>query len=157
LNEAAEHFILALQLDPQRAMDQYNLALVYSMSGMWAEAIHQYRAAIQNGLKIAELYNDLGAALLKQERWPEAEASFREAIRFTPKNIEYRCRLASVLLSQGKQAAARAQYQQTLDLDPKWPKVIIQRAQVLATHPDAKSRNGAVALELAQNACNATG
>jgi tetratricopeptide (TPR) repeat protein len=60
--------------------------------------------------------------------------------------------LANALNQQGRTAEALAQYRVTLDLAPAWPQALNRFAFVLATHPEARFRDGAAAVRLAEAA-----
>jgi tetratricopeptide (TPR) repeat protein len=64
--------------------------------------------------------------------------------------------LAHALHEGGDDKAAQAQYREALRRDPAWPDAANRSAWSLATHPNPRARNGAVALRLAQQICEAT-
>ena len=57
---------------------------------------------------------------------------------------------------QGQTQAAGDCYRRALQLDPTLVQYAYRGAWVLATHPDAKYRNGILALRFAKQACQAT-
>lgn len=67
-----------------------------------------------------------------------------------------RYRLAAALLVQRKLTEALAQYRAALELVPDYPPAANDLAWVLATHPDARFRDGQRAVALARAACKAS-
>jgi tetratricopeptide (TPR) repeat protein len=155
-DEAAAHFMHALQLDPSLAIDHYNLGMVYAKMGNLSAAVESYQAALDCGLREAGLWNELGVAYLRLERWNEAGECFQQALSLEPRSIECLCRLAGVFTKLARFDDARSRYKEALRLSPNWPQSAIRNARALATHPDARVRDGLRALELAQHACEAT-
>ena len=65
--------------------------------GKPSKAIDYYKEALQHEPDSAELYNNLGLALLKAGRLEEAKAHFTEAVRLNPKDTSVRTNLEMVL------------------------------------------------------------
>jgi tetratricopeptide (TPR) repeat protein len=96
-------------------------------------------------------------ALIHQGKEQEAARHFSEAVRIKPHYAEPHCNLAKVLLRQGKTEEAARHLSEALRIDPRLAKEFSDAAWALATHKDAKLRNGPIALQLAEQACQATG
>src|SRR5207248_1735483 len=121
------------------------------------EAAAQFAKAVEKRPGLATARNGLGVAMARQGRWEEAAQSYRQAIRLSPQAVEYHCNLAVALHRQGRKEAAAAEYASAFALDPGWPEVAGRTAWSLATHPQPGRRDAADALDLATEACQATG
>src|SRR5207253_84667 len=104
-----------------------------------------------------ETHLKLGLALALQGKLEEATAACRQAVALEPAGGKYLAGLAHVLQEQGQTEAAADYYRQALQLDPGFPAAADRQAWPLATHPDPDIRNGALAVLLAKQACQATG
>jgi len=79
-----------------------NLGNGYNEAGLTERAIVKFRDALAKNPNFAAAHNNLGAALLKQEKFEEAEQHFREAIRIqSPMEKEFR-NLANAHFNLGK-------------------------------------------------------
>ena len=58
--------------------------------------------------------------------------------------------IARTLLAQGHAGEAAEQYRAALALRPDWTPVIVEAAWLFATHPDARVRDPALAISLAE-------
>jgi tetratricopeptide (TPR) repeat protein len=155
--EALPHFRKALELDSAFAPAHASLGVLLFEEGKLEEAEAHFRAVLRLAPRDAALHYQLGRTLARQQRWPEAEDSFRAAARLQPGFLRAHCGLAWALLHQGRGAAAEEQYREAFRINPRWPAEAIRQAWALATAPEARRRNGALAVELAEQACQATG
>ena len=93
--EAEDFYRKALQLNPDRAENNYKLGVALLGQNKFAEAEPYYRKALlleaQSPLKskLAEYHNGLGDDLRRQEKYQEASNEYREAVRLDPNNLEY--------------------------------------------------------------------
>jgi hypothetical protein len=78
-------------------------------------------------------------------------------VELQPGNVPFRCNLALALQVSGQTAAGRAEFDRALEMSPTWPRAAARAAWPLATHPEARRRDGLLALQLAWQACLATG
>jgi tetratricopeptide (TPR) repeat protein len=162
LQASIREYRKVLQLDPHRDDARTNLGLhlqaLASRSfeeGKPGEAAAILREAISLG-ESAELWNRLGVALaLKGERL-EAVACFQRAIATDHAEAEFYFDFARSLKALGRNDMAASAYRQGLALDASWPRKAAQKAWQLATNLDPEHRNGALALELGLQACEAT-
>ncbi|HVK15774.1 MAG TPA: tetratricopeptide repeat protein, partial [Fimbriiglobus sp.] len=126
LEESLAHFQQAIDLDPTSAWPHLNVGLVRRREGKIDEAIAAFRKAVEVDPNYVYAYAALGNALAGQSRWGEAISSYRTAIRHAA-NAD---RVAREYLGNSlKSAAVR-----------------------LATSPDDKVRDPAVAVEFAREA-----
>lgn len=95
LDEALLSFKTAIALDPRYRSPYSNIAEIYVMQGMVADAMAMLHKAIAEKPVPADYYN-LGVLLMKQKQYEEAESSFKDAIRTAPNRIEFYTTLAAL-------------------------------------------------------------
>jgi Flp pilus assembly protein TadD len=105
---------------------------------------------------MVEARTGLGLALASQNRLKEAEAQFTEAVRLKPEDPRIQLYLGSALAAQGRQAEALEHYRAALHHAPDWPPLLENCAWLLATAPEARLRNGPLAVQLAERAAELT-
>jgi Flp pilus assembly protein TadD len=156
LEEAAEHYTQALRLNPSKADAHNNLGVVLYGQGKLAEAAGQYTEALRLDPRYAHAHNNLGAVLLDQGRLAEAEAQFAEALRLDPGYGDAHDNLGDVLARGGKYEQAVAQFAEALRKNPSDGEAYHNRAKIMAACPDAKYRDGGLAVLFATRACELT-
>ncbi len=107
--EAAEAYRKAVELDPESASANYNLAASLARSGNFAEAESHFRTALEKSPN-TQTYTGLGVVLSQQGREEEAIASLRAAIEADPKNAAAYDALATIFVQQGKLEEAESTY-----------------------------------------------
>jgi Tfp pilus assembly protein PilF len=159
---------------PDNSIARNNLGLFLADSGRKDEAILEFRKAIKLDPDLAEPHNNLGSALAEKGRMNEAIDEFRNAFQLQPGYARARINLGlalhqtgqweelynfgAVLLQQGRIDEAIAQFQDALTINPGFGRARLALELVawdLATSPDDTKRNGAKAVELAQQLTNA--
>jgi len=130
--DAVENFINAIAAEPQDFSLHFNLALAYSLMGKDAEAIPQYRKAleIKPGLYQAEL--NLGILLLRVKQGPQAVPYLTDAVGQKAKEFRPNFYLASALFASGDFVKAGQVYRTSLDINPKSPDAELGLAHALA-------------------------
>jgi Tfp pilus assembly protein PilF len=156
VDEAQAQLEEALRLEPSSPDAHNNLGVLLLPRGRTAEALAHFREAVRLDPNYAPAHNNLGVVLTRQSKLSEAIAQLREAVRLRPGEAAYHVYLASALHEAGQEAAAAAEYDAALRLDRHWPAAFVEAARVLATDPDAKKRDGPLALQLARAVCQAT-
>lgn len=119
-----------------------------------AEAV--YREGLRLDPGNVEFRSWLGAMLVIQERLDEGIAELREAIRQRPNYGPPHGHLGVALAALGRTDEAIREYRTAIELSPGWWLVQKHLAWLLATHPDARYRNGTEAVALAEEMCQAT-
>ena len=179
-DEAIRQFDEAIRLKPAFIDSHMNIGLALFKKGSNDEAISQFRKTV--GLKpdFNEARINLGVALLKQGDNDEAVRQLQEALRFRPDDANARFNLGVAFFNSGRTDEAISQFQETLRLNPNDPDArsrlagalelksksevrtddstasLNNQAWKLATSPDAKMRDGALAVKLAERACEQT-
>ncbi|HVM48467.1 MAG TPA: tetratricopeptide repeat protein [Candidatus Acidoferrum sp.] len=156
-DEALACYRQALSLDPRLAEAHLNLANLLVQRHQPDEAIAHFRAALEIDPGLAAAHNNLANALLGKGQVDDAIAQFQEALKLQPNLAEAHNGLANALLRQGRVAEAVTHYEAAVAAVPRHPYLLNNLAWVLATCPDASIRNGARALELAQQADRVAG
>jgi tetratricopeptide (TPR) repeat protein len=154
--EALGHFREAVRLAPGLAVPQYNLGRALKQQGKLDEAVLHYRRALAIDPRLAGAHNSLGSVLGSQGRMGEAVVEFREALRAKPDDAEAHNNLGLALRSMGQRDEALRHFRTALSLRPDWPAPMNEIAWILATHPDARIRNPAEAVRLAERAAERT-
>jgi tetratricopeptide (TPR) repeat protein len=153
---AATHLAQAIHIDPAFAMAHVELGVVLTHMGKLDEAEAHLRDATRLQPAFANAYENLGIVQCLRRNPAKALDFFRQAADLEPGTGKFRYDLGHALMQQGKSSEAAVQYGQGLKLDPGWPATASRRAWGLSTAPDPQRRNGALALRLAEQACEAT-
>jgi Flp pilus assembly protein TadD len=154
---ALEQYQVAVRLNPRHGRAHHNLGVVLWGRGELDEAARHYVAALEIDPNYASACHNLGVVRWQQGQHAEALRCYQRAVELRPDVARYHCSLAFALHEQGRREEAASHYQQALRLDPGWPQTFNRAAWVLATHPDPKVRDGATALLMAQQVCQAPG
>ena len=120
------------------------VAVTRHQLGYWRDDETLFRHTLEVTRNNFVAHNNLGAALLKQGRTKEAIRQFLAAVNINPDDPDAEGKLAKVLEMKDSSV-------QILD-----PSTLNNLAWELATCPDAGIRNGALAVKLAERACELT-
>ncbi len=121
-----------------------------------AEAEVHFRASLNICTNYVHALNNLAMVLTLQGRIEEALPYAESEIKLRPEKLEVYCALGPALDAQGQTAKAIAVYRLSCRLQPGRAVLFNNLAWILATHPDARFRNGQEAVELAKHACELT-
>jgi protein O-mannosyl-transferase len=146
----------ALRLNPGFAAAHRRLGLILAAEGRTNEAVNHLRAAIEGGLVDLSVYYELARIFALQGKYREAIETLDRALAIEPADWRLRSLLGLALYKSGDRTAAAEQYREASRLNPGWPRILSQKAWILATHPDPKMRNGNQSIQLAEQACQAT-
>jgi Flp pilus assembly protein TadD len=156
-DDAAPHFTEAVHLDADFERMHLPMGLLLLAHDRAADAAEHFRAALNRDGSAAPVQYHLGRALAELGRGDEAVASFRRAAALQPLSPQFRAALAWALDRRGRPGEADAEYGVASQLDPQWPQAAARKAWTLATHPEARSRDGRLAVALAEQASRGTG
>jgi tetratricopeptide (TPR) repeat protein len=166
LDKAMSHFeaaskIRSGKLDPHYKMGtafvEMNLGDALARKGQPDEALAHFQQAINLQPDYAEAYYNRGNVLYAKGRIDEAMADFEKTLQIQPSDADAHTGLGNVLLRKGALKEAIAQYSQAVALAPEDPHSRSNLAWLLATSSDASIRDGAKAVELAQQAVSLSG
>jgi Flp pilus assembly protein TadD len=117
------------------------------------EAGQHYAEAVRLWPDAIVLRYDLARALIRQGRLDEAVDSCQAALNINPNEFKAHYLLGNIYRMQGKWSEAIAENKVALGIAPKEPLVLNNLAWLLATAPEARSRDGSEAVRLAELAC----
>jgi protein O-mannosyl-transferase len=135
-----------------QVMAQNNLGNAVLLEGRMDEAIAHFQKALEIQPDFAQAHYNLGNALFQKGTKDQAAIHYWRAVEIQPGFAPAHNNLGTVLLEQGRVDEAIAHFQKALDSQPDFADARNNLAWVLATSPLASVRNGAKALQLAQQA-----
>lgn len=147
----------ALKLEPKDARAHNNLGGVLLRLGRVDEAVAQFQEALRTDPELVNARNNLGLVLLQAGRAADAAEQFRMALDVDPDSVEAHVNLGGAHLMQGRHAEAVKELKEALRVDPGRVAVLSNLAWLLAACPDAKVRDGAEAVRLAEQAVQLSG
>ena len=166
LDKAMSHYEAASKIRSGKLNPHYNLATAFiemnlgdilARKGQPDEAMVHFEQAIKLQPDYAEAYYNRGNVLYTRGRNDEAIADFERALQIQPNDANAHTALGNALLRKGALKEAIAHYNQAIALAPEDPHSRSNLAWVLATSNDASIRDGAKAVELAQQAVSISG
>ena len=156
VDEALVHFQKGMEINPGYLEARNNLGIALRQKGSVDEAIAQYQKVLEINPGYAEARINLGNALLQQGRVDEAVVHYQKALQIKPDSVEAHINLGNALLKSGRTDEAITHYQRALQIKPDFLEVLNNLAWLLATCPDARVRDGALAVKYAERACELT-
>ncbi|MFZ0917176.1 MAG: tetratricopeptide repeat protein [Candidatus Udaeobacter sp.] len=166
LDKAMSHFEAAAKIRSGKLDPHYNLGTAFvemnlgdalARKGQPDEAMAHFEQAIKLQPDYAEAYYNRGNVLLAKGRIDEAIADFEKTLQLLPTDADAHTGLGNALLRKGAVKEAIAHYNEAMALAPNDPHSRSNTAWLLATSTDASIRDGAKAVELAQQAISLTG
>jgi protein O-mannosyl-transferase len=166
LDEAISHFNAALNIRSGTAASHYNLgrALIennlangLARKGLRKEAIGHYQEAVKLRPDYADAYYNLGSVLFHEERIDAAITSWQNAVEIQPRDAEIHASLANAFGKKRMLKEAIVEYEEALKIEPQHQLAMNNLAWILATSSDASIRDGAKAVQLAQQALYLSG
>ena len=137
--EAKLHLAEAIRLEPTNAVAHYNLGGVYAAEGDLEPARIALVEAARLDPSDPETQVRLAAVLAREGH--------------TDQSLETSRKAASLLIQQGRYEDAIRTLREALKSRPDAPEMLANLAWLLATSPEAKARNGAEAVALAEKVC----
>jgi tetratricopeptide (TPR) repeat protein len=154
--ESLPYFERGLALNPKRAFAQYFFGRALLELGRLNEAVPHLVEAVRIDPFYAPAHSVLGQACLQQGRLGDSLKFLREALRLEPNDVATHCYIANALLHLGQIDEAVSHLRTALSIQPNDPDAQKSMAWVLATSPDARIRDGAKAVALAEQANQTT-
>lgn len=146
----------ALAVTPDDGNMQILLGNALIVEGRFEEADRHFTDAVRIRPNDFQAQSGLALALADEGKIDEAIAAYRKAIVINPHEAKPHYMLAGLLYQRRNFTEAMVEYQLALQIDPNQPLALNDLAWILATAPDARLRNGAAAVDLAQRACRLT-
>ncbi|MFT7668785.1 MAG: Flp pilus assembly protein TadD [Planctomycetota bacterium] len=146
---ALVHAEAALRIDPQLDTVSFNLGTILMQLGQAERATEHLLIAESLHPNDPVLHGNLGVVLMQTGSKQEAERHLLLSLKLAPSYMVARRNLALLLRDSGRSAESLPHFQRLLreHADPRILEIV---ANILATDPDPKARNGAEALRMAQ-------
>ena len=141
-----------LQKNPKAWIAYNSLGNIRYNEGKLDQAIELFNQSLAVKENHAETHNKLAVALSQKGRLGEAMEHYATALRLEPNHAEAHSNLATALAMQGDFKNALEHFRAACRLNPNLLASANSLAWILAAHPDAKFRNGAEAVIVAQRA-----
>jgi tetratricopeptide (TPR) repeat protein len=126
-------------------------------NGQYDKAIADWSEVIRLNPEVASAYKNRAYALVKQGEIDKAIADWNEAIRLDPTDASNYSNRGSAWMGRGQYEKAIADYHEAIRLDPQFGEAYWGLAELFATCPDAKYRDGEKALATADKATASLG
>ncbi len=151
--KAIADFNEAIRLNPKDADAYFGRGTVWSDTQEFDKAIAEYDQVIKLDPKHTLSYYLRGRAWTAKNEFDKAIADFSEAVRLNPENADVLRDRGSVWSAKKQYDKAIADFNEAIRLNPKDALAYTLRAWIAATCPDAKYRDGKMAVEFATTAC----
>lgn len=147
----------ALRLEPRNALALALRADVYRLGDRFSEALRDADRAIALQPRLPRAYQVKGRVYEETKNYRSAVSQFNKVIKLAPTwQNGYTARGYSYA-AMGDYRAALQDFRRAQRLAPKSPVVLNDLAWFYATCPDARWRDGKLAIKEATNACTITG
>jgi tetratricopeptide (TPR) repeat protein len=150
--EAIPFYETTLELEPDHMAAHFNFATLLRQSGRTDEAIVHLRKVIAFKEGDADAHRELGLAFQQKGQLAEAIVEYERVAALRPSDADIQIDLGAALLASGKAAEAIDHFQKSLAMKPGNVLALNNLAFVLATGIPPSLRNGARAVELAEQA-----
>ena len=142
----------AVELSPNNADGYNSLGCLLAAQGKLDEAMTHFREALRINPSLAEVQFNAGNAVFSQGKAEEAISFYRAAIKSKPDHAEARINLGLILSRMGRGQEAVEHFEAVLRYQPDNVAALMRLAWIFSTHSDARIRNGARAVVLAEKA-----
>ncbi len=143
----------AIRIDPRFGAAYDNRASVWSAMKEYDKAIADYNEAVRIDPEDAVAFSNRGNAWWAKDEREKAIVDYNEAIRIDPEFADARVNRGLASLEMKDYDKAVADFDEAIRIDPQHPSAHRPLALLLATCPDAKSRDGKRAVVCATKAC----
>ena len=154
--EARASFEQSLDKNPNVPMAHFGYGKALMATGDVDAGIAQIREALRQQPHYPEAIFYLGLALVEKGQVEAGLKEVQHAARLSPQAPDVHFHLGRIYASQGKAQEAAVEYKEALRLQPNYPEALNNYSWLLATHKDGEIRNGHLAVELGERACELT-
>ena len=150
---AAEQRAAAERLAPGgagRAQLAADAARRLEAAGDYPGAIDKYREALAAAPESLDAHYGLAAVLGHVGRYDQAAAEFERVIAASPRHLAAHRGQVVALILGGRYGEARVALQEALKLYPREASLALTQVRLLATAPDPRVRDGALAVQIAR-------
>ena len=155
--QATELFRRALRAWPDAIAAHLNLGNALAAEGAVLEAGSHFLAALKLNPDSSAAHRALGNVMKTTGNMDGAMEQLEEALRIAPDLAEVHNDLGELLGMKGQTKEALAQLREAMRLQSDWPRPMALAALMLATAPDAHSRDPSEAIRLAKRAADLSG
>jgi len=156
LDDACKEFQESVRINPNYAQSQNSLGATLSNLGRFDEAMVHLQKALELKPDWSLAWFNCGTVFLNKGELGKAIRHFKKAVDYEPGNAKFRNALAGVLEFEQQNEKAASELREAVRRNPDRADFLNNFAWLLATNPDAKSRNGVEAVQLAERACQLT-
>lgn len=156
LDNAASQFEAALRIK-ENPVSQYELALVLERQGRTNDAIAQLDKSVSMNPQWINARQRLAYLMAAGGDVTNALRQYAELLNMGAARHDIHVRMAVLLAAVSQTGEAIEHYREALRASPDDPIALNNLAWILATHPEARFRSGADAVEMAARACALTG
>ncbi len=156
IDAAISHLEQAVEKFPGSAQAHINLGNALLQKRDTDGAIAEYRKTLELPFDHAESYYSIGNAFRQKGDIEEAIVQYRKAIELRPDDAKTHNNLGNALRQEARLEEAEQEYEAALSSQPNFVLAENNLAWSLATAADPKLRNGAKAVQLAEQAVMAT-
>jgi len=142
----------ALAVTTNNDVAENNLGIVFLGQGKLDEAISLLQAAVALRPDNSPAHENLAKALLQKGEVADALIHYQKLLELQPDNIEVHNIVGTVLVQQRRIKDGVEEWQKVLAIQPDNGNAMSNLAWVFATSPDDSLRDGAKAVQLAQEA-----
>ena len=143
----------------QRAPASYRVhelsAEIFEVQNRYAEAVSEYRRAIELNATAPDLHFRLGRALLLQSHSPEvlqqAATEFTSELKLNPEDGACEFQLGQIAQVESKSSEAKAHFSRAVELSPNFVQALVALAKI---DSQEKNYDAAIALLTALSSCN---
>jgi tetratricopeptide (TPR) repeat protein len=147
----------ALAVTANNDVAENNLGIVFLRKGEVDQAISLLQAAVDLRPDNSPAHENLAKALLQKGQVADALVHYRKLLKLQPDNIEVHNIVGTVLIQQGRVAEGVEEWQKVLAVEPDNGNAMSNLAWVFATSPEDSLRDGAQAVQLAEQALRISG
>ena len=147
----------ALAVTTNNDVAENNLGIVFLRQGKLDEAISLLQSATDLRPDNSPAHENLAKALLQKGQVADALVHYRKLFELQPDNMEVHNIVGTVLVQQGRVQEGVEEWQKVLSVEPDNGNATSNLAWVFATSPDQSIRNGAKAVQLAEQAVRISG
>ena len=147
----------ALAVTTNNDVAENNLGIVFLGQGKVDEAISLLQAAVDLRSDNSPAHENLAKALLQKGQVADALVHYRKLLELQPDNMEVHNIVGTVLVQQSRVQEGVEEWQKVLSVEPDNGNAMSNLAWVFATSPDQSIRNGAKAVQLAEQAVRISG
>jgi tetratricopeptide (TPR) repeat protein len=118
IEEAENHYRIALRIDPKYATAHNNLAVMYSNGGQYNVAMYHLSEAIRLNPKDETAQFNMGCIYKSRGQLERSVHHYNAALKISPRYAEAHNNIANVFVAQGKEKKAIEHYKAALMANP---------------------------------------